>query len=156
ASPEDSTIAAEVEGKIVGLRVDLGDPVRKDQVLARINPDEYRLRMEQAESQRRLTEANLARVTQLAQSESVAPREVDDARSAADQARAAADLARKKFRDTEVRAPFSGAVAKRSVSAGEYVKVGQPLFEIVELDPLKLTGEVPERYLPDVHVKDEV
>src|SRR5215469_7623386 len=48
ASPEDSTIAAEVEGKIVGLRFDLGDRVRRGDVLARINPDEYRYRMDQA------------------------------------------------------------------------------------------------------------
>src|SRR5215467_11239062 len=48
ASPEDSTIAAEVEGKIVGLRFDLGDRVRRGDVLARINPEEYKLRMDQA------------------------------------------------------------------------------------------------------------
>ncbi len=154
-SPEDSTIAAEVEGKVVGIRVDLGDRVSPGQVLARINPDEYRYRMEQAEAQKQQAEANLRRVEQLAKNEMVAPQQLDDARSAAAQARAMADLARKKFADTEMRAPFAGAIAKRLVSSGEYVKVGQALFEVVVLDPLKITGEVPERYLAEVHVGDQ-
>src|SRR5437870_631434 len=106
ASPEDSTIAAEVEGKIVGLKFDLGDRVRRGDVLARINPDEYRFRMEQAEAQKQQSDANLRRVEQLAKNEMVAPAQLDDARSQALQARSLADLARKKFADTEVHAPF--------------------------------------------------
>lgn len=149
-SPEDSTIAAEVEGKVVALKADLGDRVGSGALLARIAPEEYRLRMEQAEAQRELAEANLKRTGQLAKSEMVAQKELDDARFAAAQARATADLARKKHGDTTVRAPFAGAIAKRLVSMGEYVKPGQPLFDLVILDPLVLTGEVPERYLAAV------
>lgn len=156
ASPEDSTIAAEAEGKLVGIKFDLGDRVRRGDVLARINPDEYRFRMDQAEAQKQQAEANLRRIEQLAKTEMVAPAQLDDARSQAAQSRAMADLAHKKFADTEVRAPFDGAVAKRSVMPGEYVKVGQALFQVVSLDPLKMTGEVPERFLPDVHQSDQV
>ena len=156
ASPEDSTIAAEVEGKIVGLKFDLGDRVRRGDVLARINPEEYKFRMDQADAQKQQAEANLKRVEQLAKTEMVAPAQLDDARSQASQARALADLAKKKFADTEVRAPFDGAVAKRTVMPGEYVKPGQALFQVVSLDPLKMTGEVPERFLPDIHQGDQV
>ena len=156
ASPEDSTIAAEVEGKIVGLKFDLGDKVRRGDVLARINPDEYKFRMDQAEAQKQQTEANLKRVEQLAKNEMVPAAQLDDAKSQAAQSRALADLAKKKFGDTEVRAPFDGAVAKRSIMPGEYVKPGQALFQVVSLDPLKMTGEVPERFLPDIHQGDAV
>jgi membrane fusion protein (multidrug efflux system) len=156
AAPDDSVIAAEVEGKLVGLRFDLGDRVRKGDVLARINPDEFRLRLQQTEAQLRHAETNLRRIEELAKAEAVAPQQLDDVRSAAAQARANHDLARKKLADTEVRAPFAGAVARRLVSPGEYVKVGQPLFQIVVLDPLKMIGEVPERYLADVQVGDQV
>jgi membrane fusion protein (multidrug efflux system) len=44
-----------------------------------------------------------------------------------------------------VRAPFAGFVAGRKVSRGEYVQVGQPLFEIVALDPIEVEFHVPER-----------
>ncbi|HEY1265905.1 MAG TPA: efflux RND transporter periplasmic adaptor subunit [Candidatus Binatia bacterium] len=66
------------------------------------------------------------------------------------------DTARKKLRDTTIVAPLSGSISKRSVSAGEYVKVGTPLFVIVQDNPLKLRGMIPERFAPEVHADQEV
>lgn len=59
-------------------------------------------------------------------------------------------IARKKLKDTTIRAPLAGSVSKRSVAAGEYVKVGVPLFAIVQDNPLKLRGLIPERFAPDI------
>jgi RND family efflux transporter MFP subunit len=66
------------------------------------------------------------------------------------------DTARKKLRDTAIVAPLSGSISKRSVSAGEYVKVGAPLFTIVQDNPLKLRGMIPERFAPDIHSDEAV
>jgi len=147
ASPEDATLGAEVEGKVVELLADLGDAVGKGQVLARINPDEYLYRKAQAETAQAQAEANLKRAEELAKQNIVSAAALEDARTAAARGAADADLARKRYRDTEVRAPFAGAVARRLVSTGEYLKVGQPVFQLVMTHPLKLTGEIPERYL---------
>ncbi len=147
AAPEDATVAAEVEGRVVAVAADLGDAVPRGRVLARINPDEYRFRLDQAEAARREAEANLARAEELAKGGIVSPKDLDNARVAAARATADADLARKRFADTEVKAPFPGAIAQRLVSVGEYVKVGQALFQVVMTNPLKLTGDVPERHL---------
>ncbi len=150
ASPEDATLGAEVEGKVVELLADLGDEVPKGQVLARINPDEYLFRKTQAETALAQAEANLRRSEELARQDIVSASALEDARTTAARASADADLARKRYRDTEVRAPFAGAVARRLVSAGEYLKVGQPVFQLVMTNPLKLIGEIPERYLGSV------
>lgn len=150
ASPEDATLGAEVEGKVVELLADLGDEVPKGQVLARINPDEYLFRKTQAETALAQAEANLRRSEELARQDIVSASALEDARTTAARASADADLARKRYRDTEVRAPFAGAVARRLVSAGEYLKVGQPVFQLVMTIPLKLIGEIPERYLGSV------
>lgn len=156
SSPEDAAIAAEVEGKLVRVDADLGDRVVKGQLLAQITPDELRYKAEQAEALSAQAEANWARVEKLGKSEMVSPQQLDDARAAVAQTRAAAALAKKKLEDTTVKAPFSGAIAKRNVSTGEYVRVGQPLFQVVALDRLRLTGEIPERYLAEVHAGDAV
>src|ERR1041384_1006246 len=65
------------------------------------------------------------------------------------------DTARKKLQDTNIVAPLSGSISKRSVSAGEYVKVGTPLFMIVQDNPLKLRGMIPERFAPEVRADQE-
>jgi RND family efflux transporter MFP subunit len=147
ASPEDATLGAEVEGKVVALLADLGDTVAKGQVLARINPDEYLYRRTQAETAQAQAEANLRRAEELAKQSIVSAAALEEARTAAARGAADADIARKRHRDTEVRAPFAGAVARRLVSTGEYLKVGQPVFQLVMVQPLKLTGEIPERHL---------
>jgi RND family efflux transporter MFP subunit len=59
-------------------------------------------------------------------------------------------LARKKLKDTIISAPLAGSISKRFVSAGEYVKVAAPLFTIVQDNPLKLTGMIPERFAPQI------
>jgi membrane fusion protein (multidrug efflux system) len=61
------------------------------------------------------------------------------------------ETARKKLRDTAIAAPIAGSVSRRSVSAGEYVKIAAPLFTIVQDNPLKLRGMIPERFAPEVH-----
>ncbi|HTM08792.1 MAG TPA: efflux RND transporter periplasmic adaptor subunit [Verrucomicrobiae bacterium] len=66
------------------------------------------------------------------------------------------DTARKKLRDTVIGAPLAGSISKRAVSAGEYVKVGAPLFTIVQDNPLKLRGMIPERFAPDIHTDEAV
>lgn len=58
--------------------------------------------------------------------------------------------ARKKLRDTVILAPLAGSISKRSISAGEFVKVGTQLFSIVQDHPLKLRGMIPERFAPEV------
>ncbi|MGH8513304.1 MAG: efflux RND transporter periplasmic adaptor subunit, partial [Gammaproteobacteria bacterium] len=66
------------------------------------------------------------------------------------------ETARKKLRDTIVVAPLAGSISKRTVSAGEYVKIAAPLFTIVQDNPLKLRGMIPERFAPEVHADQSV
>ena len=65
-------------------------------------------------------------------------------------------LARKKLKDTIISAPLTGSVSKRFVSAGEYVKVAAPLFTIVQDNPLKLTGMIPERFAPQIQTAQAI
>jgi RND family efflux transporter MFP subunit len=68
------------------------------------------------------------------------------------------ESARKQLADTIVLAPqlkahdaiTSLAVTRRFVTAGEYVRIGDPLFTLVQDDPVKLRGAVPERYLAQI------
>ncbi len=60
-------------------------------------------------------------------------------------ARARASIARKALADTEVRAPFSGLVVERKVSAGDFVTRGTKIATIVKVSPLRVQLTVPEQ-----------
>lgn len=64
--------------------------------------------------------------------------------------------ARKRLKDTVIYAPLAGSISKRLVSAGEFVKVGTQLFTIVQDNPLKLRGMIPERFAPQVRTGQAV
>ena len=68
------------------------------------------------------------------------------------QREAALGIVQKRLGDTTVRAPLAGLVARRHVSAGEYVKENTALFTIVVANPLKYVGTVPERQAPDLKI----
>ncbi len=48
------------------------------------------------------------------------------------------------------------AVAARRVSAGEYVREGTALFDVVADDPIKFRGAIPERYIAELRVRQTV
>lgn len=72
--------------------------------------------------------------------------------AAVGQHRASVALARKKLDDARVLAPIAGSIEERLISAGEYVKVNQPAFRMVQTRPLKLRAEVLEKEVPVVRV----
>jgi RND family efflux transporter MFP subunit len=62
--------------------------------------------------------------------------------------RAVVDLQRKKLRDTNVTAPFTGQVKDRQVTQGQFLRANAPLFTLVKVNPLRLRIEIPERMGP--------
>jgi len=73
---------------------------------------------------------------------------------------AAAKLADRQLRDTYIRAPFDGYVQRRMVNLGQLVKGSSgtpvPVMALVRLDPLKVTGEIPEKFVPWIAVDQPV
>lgn len=67
-------------------------------------------------------------------------------------ARARVELARKSLADTTVRAPFSGLVAERLVSTGDYVTKGMKVATVVRVNPLRVQLTVPEQFVSSVKV----
>jgi HlyD family secretion protein len=64
---------------------------------------------------------------------------------------AAMKLADRQVRDTYIRAPFDGYVQKRFVNLGQLVKgsgAPVPVMAVVRIDPLRVTGEIPEKMVP--------
>jgi RND family efflux transporter MFP subunit len=62
-------------------------------------------------------------------------------------ARARVALAQKAVADTVVRAPFTGTVAERTVSVGDYVTKGTKVAVVVRVNPLRVQLTIPEQYI---------
>ncbi|HLX04807.1 MAG TPA: efflux RND transporter periplasmic adaptor subunit [Candidatus Binatus sp.] len=159
---EHAVMSSEVEGRVTEVVADFGDKVAAGQVMLKINPREYELRVETAQAALDQARAKLAnstarynRARTLKESESISAEQFDQTASqmrvdqadteSADEALA---MARKKLGDTEIKAPFTGSVQKRMVSLGEYVAPGKEIYELIATDPIKLRCPMPERFVP--------
>ncbi len=137
-------VAARVEGPITDVRAELGDVVARDQVLAAIRPVDYKARAAELEATLAQAQSDVKRVQGLGDAGTA--EELEMARTRLAEARAQRTLASRQLGDTTVRAPFAGSISARHVAPGTYVKPGTALFDLVAVDRLRLTLEVPERY----------
>jgi RND family efflux transporter MFP subunit len=153
-----STVSAQIAGRIVDLRFDVGDTVRKGEVIVRIDERAATRALEASEAQVREAQAALAkaradleRSKQLLAQKFVSRAAVDQAEAAykAAQARVSALLAGAGAAATErsfatVVAPYSGVVSARHVELGEMAVPGKPLMTGFDPSTLRVVATVPQ------------
>ena len=137
-------VTFQVPGKVVMVGPDEGQTVRAGQVIAAVDPTDYRLTVEQAAAQADRAARDRDRNRPLLDAGSIAAADMDHLETGARQSAAAADLARKKLADTRLEAPISGIIARRAIEVGATAAPGQPVFTIVDLDPVRVRIGVPE------------
>jgi membrane fusion protein (multidrug efflux system) len=169
--PEDEvTISTEVEGIIKKRFVDEGDQVKRGDVLIKIDDEKFRLQVEETEASLREAEAtlknakgSLSRMEQLLSEKVVDQQRYDDTftkfhlgKAMVENVRAKLKRYQRSLNDTEIVAPLDGVVSERMGSEGEYVKVGAELLKVVEINPLKLTFTLPEKFSGQVRMGQTV
>jgi membrane fusion protein (multidrug efflux system) len=153
---EEVTISSRVEGQLEVLHVDLGDPVTDGQVLAEIDDDQVRARWREAEAMLAKARTDEERARKLSATNVISPQELESLHTTAEVAKARRDTLEVTIGHSQVKSPIAGAVSRRLVSAGEYVTPGSKLFSLVSLNPLKLRGDVPERFVHEIQVGQAV
>ncbi len=155
-APERVQVVAEVEGAVSEVLFNEGLHASPKTVLARIDPERFRLAAEQAEAVLRQAEsdsdrakADLARREALAKEELLSVEELNRVRAetgrlraVAEAARAARDIALQNRTRSEVRAPGGGVIDTRTVDTGQYVRMGTVLATLVDTSRLRLRCKV--------------
>ncbi len=158
-----STIFARTNGYTINWLVDIGAHVYKDQLLATISTPEVDAQLRQTEANLKTAEANnkIAQITaqrwrNLLKTASVSLQDTEEKISAAEatqtivnSTRANRDQLRELVSYERVIAPFTGIIMSRTVDIGNLINAGAstvPLFQIVQIDPLRIYVRVPEYY----------
>lgn len=139
------TIRAEVAGQISKVLLPRGATVKKKELLLRLREDDRPQRLGQAKALLKQRELEYKGIKSLKAKGLQAERQLAEALTLLRTARADLKRAELNFQNTRVASPFDGIVQSRFVEVGDYVSIGDPLAEVVELDPLLVTGDVSER-----------
>jgi RND family efflux transporter MFP subunit len=153
------TVAAEAAGRVVEVRTEVGEAVTAGQVVARLDDDQARARLEVARAEVARTEAglaqarrDLARGEQLAATDDISDVDLESLHLAHDTvqaqlaaSRASMDLTEQALADSVVRAPFSGTVSARMVEVGSWISPGTPVIRLLDQSRVKIACAASQR-----------
>jgi len=167
---KQSTVSAQVTGRVVEVNYDVGDYVRKGQTIVRI--DESEARQVVAGSEAQVAEAlaayekaksNLDRARELAKQNFISKSALDNAeaefrveQARLNAARAARTQAATTRSYTVVVAPYSGVVSARLVEVGEMATPGKPLMTGFDPSAMRVVASVPQYKVADVRASPRV
>lgn len=168
---QEASIGAEVGGlKLTAVNVNVGDTVRKGQVLATLSPtavqiDMMNLKAQIAEAEATLADAraNAERARQLDQTGAISAQQIAQFVTAEKTAQARLEAARARLQSEELRlantrilASDAGVISARTATLGAVVQPGQELFRMIRQGRLEWRGEVTGAELPRIRIGQAV
>lgn len=146
------TLRAETPGRIGAVPGKEGTFLRKGAIVARIVAAERTAALEEAKALLRQREVEYNAAKALAKKGYRAGTKLAEAAALFDAARAQVAQMETDMARTVIRAPFDGWLETREAELGDYLKVGDPVARIVDLDPVLVVGSVSEREVDDVRL----
>jgi len=147
----DVTVSAEETGRIDAVLVEKGSTVEAGEPILKIDDSILRAEVEQTRARAELAREMWERWQRLYEEEGVGTeQQYLEARYNAEEEAASLEMLERRLERTTIRAPVDGVLEERYVEVGTMVSPGTEVGRIVELDPVKVSGGVPERYAPDV------
>ncbi len=153
-----------IGGRLVSRPVEVGDPVRKGQVVARLDDRELinavasaRGTYEELEARRIQTDRDLERVKGLQAAKAATPEELEQTESSAEALRSSVRAAAARLQESErllaetrLIAPFDGVITEVLYEPGEMVVAGLPIVGVSGSGSMEVEVEIPESVLPEV------
>ncbi|HEX5639538.1 MAG TPA: efflux RND transporter periplasmic adaptor subunit [Burkholderiaceae bacterium] len=159
---QQATLAAQINGSVTAYYVEAGDPVKKGQILARLDTRDTdaqvaagRAGIAQAEAALSSAKSNYERTKSLVAQKFISQAALDKAESeykvalaAVESARAGSVQATTARGFAEIRAPFDGIVTRRLMEVGEFASPGRAVIAVHDPASLRAVGSLPQFVLP--------
>jgi RND family efflux transporter MFP subunit len=152
---EQSKLAFEIPGKINNVYVDVGDSVKKGQLLAKLDDREASAQLNQAKAAYELSKQILERFENLRQQGHISIQDLDKARSDYIITKSQFEFFEVKLLQTNLIAPFDGIIQSRFLDTGTVINSGIPILEIIDSNYVEAHISVPVIYLKDMEIGKE-
>ena len=146
-SQRRAEVSFRIPGTIVELPVKEGQPVKKGDVIAKLDPKDFELIVDEREAILFRAQRDYERAVPLAAQDYITQRELDRREADYKSAEASLQLAKQDLVYTTLTAPFEGDIAKRLVQNFQEVQEKQPIVELRDLSALEVKVDVPEQII---------
>ena len=152
---QQSKIAFEITGRISSIFVDIGDRVKKDEVLAKLDDSEVNANLEQAVARLDLANQVLNRFEDLRKKGFISIQDFDKAKSEYLVAKSQVKFFEVKKSQTILRAPYDGFIQNRFVDEGTVINGSNPILEILDANKVEAHVSIPENLVNNLEVSND-
>ena len=152
---QQSKIAFEITGRISSIYVDIGDRVKKDDALAKLDDSEVNANLEQAVARLDLANQVLNRFEDLRKKGFISIQDFDKAKSEYLVAKSQVKFFEVKKSQTILRAPYDGFIQNRFVDEGTVINGSNPILEILDANKVEAHVSIPENLVNNLEVSND-
>lgn len=147
---EEVELSFETSGKIVKIYFTEGTPVKKGELLAKINDRHLQAQLQKLRAQKKLSEEKEFRQRTLLTRDAISQESYDQIVTELQTMEADIMLVEARIAETELRAPFDGVIGLRYLSEGAYANPNAKIARLIKNKPLKIEFSIPERYAGEI------
>ncbi len=147
----DSKLAFRVSGQIIALTVKAGENVKAGQLLAKLDPKDFKLRLDDRQARFDLAKSQFERAKSMLDKNLIAQSQYDEAQANLRISQSSLNTAQVDLDYTYLRAPFSGSVAQRLAENHENIQAKQTIFTLQTNDRIDISIQLPENLF--AHIK---
>jgi len=144
---EAITVVSEIDATVQDLPFQEGTRIDEGAIIAQLDDSQLAAEVARAEALHDQSHVRHDRVKAVVDQKAGAPQDLDDAAAGLKVADANLTLAKARLAKARVLAPFDGIIGARRVSVGTFLRAGQPITELANLDHIRVIFSAPERFL---------
>lgn len=153
---EGVTIVSEIDASVKKLPFEEGGNIQKGDLIALLDDSQLSAEVNRAGAQFTQSKATYNRVKTIVDQNAGTQQDLDDALANLKVAEANFELAKARLSKTRIVAPFSGIVGARKVSVGTFLRTGQEITQLANLNEIRVNFSAPERFLGQLKRNAEV
>lgn len=154
-SAEQAALAFRVSGELFALPVKAGQELKRGALLARLDPKNYQIAVDDRKARHQLATSQFQRVKDLFNQGQVSQAQFDQAKAEQEIAKAALAAARTDLSYTYLKAPFSGVVGEVYVDNHQPVSAGKPVVMLQVRDQLEVRLQLPENIMANLASRED-
>jgi len=149
-----ANIAAETTGRIVKRSAEKGDQVKKGSIILNIDIDNRRVKLDEAEADVDYQEIAYNAAKKLSNKQFQSRVKLAEFLARLEKAKANLKMIKLEINRTVIRTPISGFIDELPMNVGDYVRSGDVVATVVDLNPIRIVGQVSERDISRIHQGD--
>jgi len=137
-------VVSQTQGEVEKVGIKVGDPVRKDQELVKVDDDILQANLLVAEANYEKAQKDLQRFEKMIEQDGITQDQLEKMRLNLKNAEANYKSLLKRIEQTSIKAPFDGYINQLFTKEGAMLGPGAPVFEIVNINRFKVSLNVTE------------